>query len=1599
MKTKLIFKRLILMLLFLVNVQSLWGQVAYSGTPTTASGATCPSGTEYCGSTPHYGNIIKANVQSVSGNSITFRVRKCDGSSFGSAGTLRVRETNICGSQVVSASISSGGTYKDITITVSHTGTNYYRITLYSNSDGNTYYTNALSVTGTSQYNLVCGSSIVTPTQPVQGQNASFSYTISNIGTGNYTGTLKMMWRNTSSGFELASKIGLSAGQSYTFNANSTPLGSAPGTWYLRIEESDGNVLCSKTVTVVAPSSCVQWSGNPATGDALTATEYLCQNGIIQSQQNGTDNYNNYILRQDIAKIAYLGLYKGNTPSSPAIHFPAPFLDMQTQFSGNEYWYNAAKVLAYLQYNDDRSALDRDFLNFRPSDGIERRYAIKLFLEAFNIMPSSSTSNPFSDVSISDEMFKWIRKAYELGLVTGNTTNCSSGTCFHPKDNLTRQDAFVMLWRILTFTNITKPTYTQLTNISNYFVPGNNRVATFGNIQDLGQGNFNHYQKTSFNLAGRGLNLDFTHTYNSFLTELPKGFFEEDSSGQTFRPLGVGWTHTYNIYATKVDGYTNGSYTEPAKMMFYYPDGSIQVYNYATNQPDSDATGVYDVMTKTTVSGVERITITTKNQTKYVFENANNGKFYFCKSIKDRNNNGVKINWDNYLNISQRSLFRISSVQEEFNNGSTGRSLTFNYASSILGYLSSVVDNSINRTVNFNVNVSTKNLLSYTDPKGQVTNYNYDVEGYLTSNLLTQIQLPKGNKIKNTYVQRKLKSSQTFVQNGAFSSTTNVNWTPSYGSSGYNSSSTVQDPEDRTTSYSYNTYGNPTNISSPSSTTTINSYASGNNANLPTSITVDGITTKMSYDNKGNLLSITKNGINNTYTYTSMNDVSTHKDGRGNTTSYTYDGNGNLTKVTRPSNGGSTNITRNSFGQVASVTNPSGIQTSYVYNSNGLANQVTMPLNIQTSAVYDNASRLLSTTDANGKTTSYQYDPNNNVTKITDANNQDVFHTYDANDNHTSIKNPKNEMQNNTYNFDDDLLASESFGSHTKSYTYNDDGSLATFSRGNGTFSYTYDSNTGRLLSDGQTQYTYDTRGNIKTIANTNGTLTLSYDNNDRLTSYSDYFGQTVSYGYDSNNNVTSITYPGNKTVTYVYDANNRCTSVMDWNGKTTAYTYLTDDRISKITLPNGTYTDYTYDSAGRPTGISNKKQNGTVISAYTFTLDNAGNHTAETINEPSIVAGLQTMVAGTENYGNYPYNRISSQGSTNFTHNTAGAITAKGSDTFTYDLNDNLLTVNGSINAQFKYDGAGNRREKTLGGTTTRYVLDVLGMSQVLMENNSNNTVQNYYVYGPTGLLYRIKANNTNQYYHYDFRGSTTAMTNESQTVTHSYSYDPFGKVLATTEADFNSYRYVGKHGVAYESDNLVFMRARYYDPNTGRFISEDPVWHLNLYPYADNNPIMMIDPKGELSANEAEILVNRLLNPKEFTASGAYNVIKKMSLNELESLKSFGGLGFKTDNPRAVPLIRIINQQISIRVEELYQQNLRINKIIADNAQQAKKNTSTNPTGSTYYNNTQSNKVFTDRGYQVSPNGTYYQWQEKAGYWLAVGVTAPGRLLNGGK
>ena len=204
---------------------------------------------------------------------------------------------------------------------------------------------------------------------------------------------------------------------------------------------------------------------------------------------------------------------------------------------------------------------------------------------------------------------------------------------------------------------------------------------------------------------------------------------------------------------------------------------------------------------------------------------------------------------------------------------------------------------------------------------------------------------------------------------------------------------------------------------------------------------------------------------------------------------------------------------------------------------------------------------------------------------------------------------------------------------------------------------------------------------------------------------------------------------------------------------------------------------------------------------------------------------------------------------------NLTSRVSTTGSTAYAWDVHDRLTQVSdGTTTAQYVYNGAGTRIARRINGVTTRFIVDPQpALSQLLVETDETGTPTARYVYG-LGLIERVDASGQVAYYHFDPRGSTVAMTDTSQAVVNSYAYDEFGAVLNNNQQTLaQPFTYVGQFGVMQEPNGLRFMRARYYDTATGRFLSKDPVsagvespQNINGYPYVLNDPIAVTDPLG---------------------------------------------------------------------------------------------------------------------------------------------------------
>jgi RHS repeat-associated protein len=123
-------------------------------------------------------------------------------------------------------------------------------------------------------------------------------------------------------------------------------------------------------------------------------------------------------------------------------------------------------------------------------------------------------------------------------------------------------------------------------------------------------------------------------------------------------------------------------------------------------------------------------------------------------------------------------------------------------------------------------------------------------------------------------------------------------------------------------------------------------------------------------------------------------------------------------------------------------------------------------------------------------------------------------------------------------------------------------------------------------------------------------------------------------------------------------------------------------------------------------------------------------------------------------------------------------------------------------------------------------------------MADADSNGVTHKYIYGK-GLL-AIATPSARYCYHFNGTGSAVALTDMSQAVVNSYAYDPFGQILGQQESVPQPFKFVGQYGVMAEPNGLYYMRARYYDPGVGRFVSEDPLGFgggdVNLSAYVDS-------------------------------------------------------------------------------------------------------------------------------------------------------------------
>jgi len=453
-----------------------------------------------------------------------------------------------------------------------------------------------------------------------------------------------------------------------------------------------------------------------------------------------------------------------------------------------------------------------------------------------------------------------------------------------------------------------------------------------------------------------------------------------------------------------------------------------------------------------------------------------------------------------------------------------------------------------------------------------------------------------------------------------------------------------------------------------------------------------------------------------------------------------------------------------------------------------------------------------------------------------------------------------------TYTYDqlNRLLSRITPGESPVSFTYTPTGKYLTSTAGDGTVHYYYDALdhlTQKVTPEGTLNYTYYSTGKVETIqsSNANGvSVSYSYDGLNRMSTVVDNRlsgNNTTTYSYDDASNVATVTYPNGLKSTFTYDTQNRLTELSTPSIADYKYTLgLTGNRTG-ATEQSGRALTWNYDNIYRLNSetIAGDPSNNNGSAGYT--LDAVGNRS-------SAVSTLSAASAG-----NWTYNSDDQISSESYDANGNTTKTANG-NTYAYDSENHMTSMAGNgKTVTMVYDAFGNRVSKTVNGVTTQYLVEddvnPTGLPQVV-EELVNNAVTRQYTYGLQRISERQQIANvwTPSFYGYDGFGTVRQLTDINGNQTDSYEYDAFGNSFTKTGSTPNNYLYRGEQ---YDSDlGLYYLRARYYNPTTGRFLSRDPEdgkptdpASLHKYLYAGGDPVNRIDPKGRESMFETGVYV----------------------------------------------------------------------------------------------------------------------------------------------
>ena len=768
------------------------------------------------------------------------------------------------------------------------------------------------------------------------------------------------------------------------------------------------------------------------------------------------------------------------------------------------------------------------------------------------------------------------------------------------------------------------------------------------------------------------------------------------------------------------------------------------------------------------------------------------------------------------------------------------------------------------------------------------------------------------------------------------------------------------------TSYTYDNDGNL--ISAKDNAGRHESYNYNNASDMTKLTTADNKAYKFTYSDtyKHRMLSATSesSGVKNSFTYDASGNLTKTRVDKSGYAKYieqgsTYTSNGNYLATSTAANGYSTTYNYDAYkGTLKSVTDANGKETKYTYDAN--TDRMTSVEAVDKASAADNSK------------VEYIYAKNGQLTSIKSPGSSPTYNfVYDKWGNNTEVKVGNQTLVKNTYKSNNGLLTQQKYGNEftvghnydsldretsrsyngtTKFYwTYNADGNLARYSEnGNRVLTYLYD-DIGRLLQVSGNDGSY-----VKTSYDELDKSTdLHYKfNGQRRDVYFNYYNMdnlplNVKFGTDSKyiieNNYDELTRLKFKTYT-IPNTNSKINtsySYVDWSStenRTTGtvrgidYTYVTGgltthdrwytyDNVGNILTEKVWTSDdtkpvqesYTYDAKNQLV----RHDSATLKATYTYAYDAGGNITEK--RTYAYTTGDLTGKTATKtvkyDYGNSACgDELTSYNGESIVYDKIGNPTSYRGWGMTWQGRQ-LVKAEKDKKLSFTYDSEGVRTSKTVGSTTTKYLLNG---TQILAQTTNGKTLSFFYDQQGNRVAMADSSNHF-YYYIYNVQGDVIALADASTgKLVVTYTYDAWGKVLSVNDTTANSvgtlnpFRYRSYY---YDTEtSLYYLQSRYYDPDTGRFINADAFTSTdissplstNMFAYCENNPVANLDGDGK-SPTLAIMAVGGLVGAGiNFVSS----IISQQQVNGTVSIKSAAvaaATGFLSGAISASPLGKV--------------------------------------------------------------------------------------------